>query len=45
MKIRKILCPVDFSDPNQTATEYASVLAKSTGAEIVFFHVTLPEAP
>ena len=45
MKIRKILCPVDFSSHNQTANEYASVLANSTGAEIVYFHVTLPEAP
>jgi nucleotide-binding universal stress UspA family protein len=45
MNIRKILCPVDFSDPNQAANEFASVLARSTGAEIVYFHVTLPEAP
>ncbi len=45
MNLRKILCPVDLSGASQAANEFASVLAKSTGAEIVYFHVTLPEAP
>jgi len=43
MDIKHILCPVDFSDFNQTANEYASVLAKSSGAKITYFHVTLPD--
>ena len=45
MKIHKILCPIDFSKHNQIANEYASILASSTGAEIIYFHVTVPEAP
>lgn len=45
MQINTILCPVDFSERNQEANEYASVLASSTGAEIVYLHITTPEAP
>ncbi|MDG2014171.1 MAG: universal stress protein [Pirellulaceae bacterium] len=45
MKIKKILCPIDFSKHNQIANEYASILAGATGAEMVYFHVTVPEAP
>ncbi len=43
MDIKRILCPIDFSDFNQAANEYASVLAKSTGASIVYLHVSLPD--
>lgn len=43
MNIKRILCPVDFSVYGQAANEYASVLAKSTGAEIHYIHSLLPE--
>ena len=45
MNIKKILCPIDFSDFNKPANEYASMLAKSTGASIVYLHVSLPDVP
>ena len=45
MNIKKILCPIDFSDFNESANAYASVLAKSTSAEIVYLHVSLPDVP
>lgn len=41
MHIDTILCPIDFSQSNQSANEYASILAKSTGARIVYLHVTV----
>jgi universal stress protein A len=41
MHIDTILCPIDFSESNQSANEYASILAKSTGARIVYLHVTV----
>ena len=43
MNINHILCPVDFSDFNQAANQYASVLAQSSGAKITYFHVALPD--
>ena len=43
MNIQRILCPIDFSDFNQSANEYASMLAQSTGAKVVYLHVSLPE--
>lgn len=43
MNINQILCPVDFSDFNQAANEYASVLAKSSGARITYLHIALPD--
>jgi len=45
MKISNILCPIDFSTHNQEANEYASVLASSTGAKIIYLHITTPQAP
>jgi universal stress protein A len=45
MNIKKILCPIDFSDFNKAANAYASLLAKSMGAEIVYLHVYLPDVP
>jgi nucleotide-binding universal stress UspA family protein len=39
MKIKKILCPVDFSRYTDRASEFASIFAKASGAEIVFLHV------
>ncbi len=43
MNIKRILCPVDFSEFNQPANEYASMLAKPTGARIIYFHTFLPD--
>ena len=43
MHLKKILCPIDFSKFSDTANEYASILAQSTGAEIVYLHVALPD--
>jgi universal stress protein A len=45
MVIKKILCPIDFSDYNKSANAYASMLAKSMGAEMVYLHVCLPDVP
>lgn len=38
-KIRRIVCPVDFSEGAGSAIEYAIDLAKDTGAEVRFVHV------
>ena len=43
MNIKRLLCPIDFSEFNRSANEYASMLAKSTGAKIVYFHAYLPD--
>ena len=43
MHLKKILCPFDFSSFSNAANEYASLLAQSTGAEIVYLHVALPD--
>ena len=45
MNIKRILCPIDFSDFNQAANEYASLLAQSSGAKIIYLHCSLPEVP
>lgn len=39
MNIKKILCPVDFSNYSDKASEFASIFAKASGAEIVYLHV------
>jgi universal stress protein A len=44
MDIQRILCPIDFSEFNQIANRHASILAKSTGARIIYLHVCLPDA-
>ena len=38
MKIKKILCPIDFSEHSLAANHYASALAKTFDAEILYFH-------
>lgn len=43
MKIRTILCPVDYSDYSKRAAEYATVLAQQTGSSLTFLHSYLPE--
>ncbi len=39
MAIKKILSPVDFSDPSTAAVRTAETLAHKTGAELVLLHV------
>lgn len=45
MNIKRILCPIDFSNFNEAANTYASLLAQSSGAEIIYLHVSVPEVP
>jgi nucleotide-binding universal stress UspA family protein len=42
--LRRILCPVDFSDTSHHAFQYAVLLARQMGAELVVLHV-IEEAP
>ncbi|MBZ5565356.1 MAG: universal stress protein [Acidobacteriia bacterium] len=42
--IRRVLCPVNYSDLAQTAFEHAAALAVKTGAELVLTHVLESEA-
>ena len=43
MTFERILCPTDFSEFSDAANWYATVLAATTGAEIVYVHVVYPE--
>ena len=45
MEVRQILCPIDFSTHSVFANDYASQLAKSTGAKIYYLHVVDTTAP
>lgn len=38
-RMKKILCPTDFSDSAQNATAYAAKLAHALGAELLLYHV------
>jgi nucleotide-binding universal stress UspA family protein len=38
-EIRRILCPIDFSETSKPAFEYAVALAAQLGAELELFHV------
>jgi nucleotide-binding universal stress UspA family protein len=40
MKIRKILCPTDFSEFSRRALEHATGLARTHGAELAVLHVS-----
>ena len=42
IQIRKILCPVDFSEPSHKAVEYAKALREKFGAELLLLHVIEP---
>jgi nucleotide-binding universal stress UspA family protein len=44
MDFERILCPIDFSDFNDTANQYASVLAEASGAKIIYLHVAPADA-
>ena len=41
--IRRILCPIDFDEPITSANEFASTLAKTTGATIHYIYCACPE--
>ncbi|MGI9518295.1 MAG: universal stress protein [Pirellulaceae bacterium] len=43
MKLNRILCPTDFSEPGNAANWYATLLAETTDAEIVYVHIAYPE--
>jgi nucleotide-binding universal stress UspA family protein len=40
--VKKILCPIDFSDPSYAALDYAAGLSLSLGAKLCLVHI-LPE--
>jgi nucleotide-binding universal stress UspA family protein len=40
--IKKILCPIDFSDSADHAMRYAAALAQNFGAELTLLHVVAP---
>jgi len=45
LTIRRILCPVDFSDFSRRALDLAFSIAARSGAEITALHVTAPSLP
>lgn len=45
MNMKLILCPIDFSEFNSAANEYASVLANSTDAKLVYLYSEMPDVP
>lgn len=45
MKLRRILCPTDFSEPAHGAWRLAVDLARQFGAELFLFHVVRPTMP
>ena len=40
--VKRILCPVDFSDSADHAMRYATALAENFGAELTLLHVVAP---
>ncbi|MDD5704480.1 MAG: universal stress protein [Kiritimatiellae bacterium] len=42
IKLKKILCPVDFSETSDLATQYAVALARQNGASLTLLHVVAP---
>src|SRR5215468_2924644 len=45
LTIRRLLCPVDFSDFSRRALDLAFALAARSGAEITALHATAPAVP
>ena len=45
MNIKKILCPVDYSEFSQSANAFASTLASSNEGELVYLHVVDTSIP
>ena len=44
IEIRRILCPIDFSDDSRHALAHATAVASWYGAAITLLHVSHPEA-
>ena len=44
-KTKRILVPVDFSPASSVAVEYARRISGITGADLIFLHVLVPDAP
>jgi nucleotide-binding universal stress UspA family protein len=44
-RLKRILVPVDFSPASNLAVEYARRVRGFTGAELIFLHVIVPDAP
>lgn len=42
VRLKKILCPIDFSDSADHAMRYATALAETFGAELTLLHVVAP---
>jgi nucleotide-binding universal stress UspA family protein len=42
VQVRKILCPIDFSDNSDHAMRYAVALSQTFGAELTLLHVVAP---
>ena len=42
VQIKRILCPIDFSDSADHAMRYASALSETFGAELTLLHVVAP---
>ena len=42
---KRILVPVDFSPASTIAVEHARRIGGATGAELIFLHVIVPDAP
>lgn len=42
MRLNRILCPIDFSEPSRAALEHAADLASISGGEVVVLHVVEP---
>lgn len=45
MKLDRILCPVDFSEPSAAALRMAGILAKTVGSELTVLHAQTWEFP
>jgi nucleotide-binding universal stress UspA family protein len=42
MKIKRILCPIDYSMYSKAANYYASLFADASGAQIIYLNVNWP---
>ena len=42
LQVKRILCPVDFSDSSDHAMRYAAALAGTFGADLTLLHVVAP---
>lgn len=45
IRLKKILCPTDFSEPSKNALRYALTLAQQYKAKILLLHVIEPLSP